>query len=63
SELYSNISEVKNALEAKKKEDKEFAEDGVAQLRFIYELSEHSERNYNRYPIGRLMNFELLELE
>ncbi|MEM8527617.1 MAG: M14 family zinc carboxypeptidase [Bacteroidota bacterium] len=62
-EILEFNSGIKEELEAKKKEDKDFAKDGIAQLRFIYERSEHSERNYNRYPVGRLMNFELLELE
>ncbi|MEM6698500.1 MAG: M14 family zinc carboxypeptidase, partial [Bacteroidota bacterium] len=62
-EILEYNDSIKEALEAKRKEDEEFAKDAVAQLRFIYERSEHSERNYNRYPVGRLMNFELLELE
>lgn len=62
-EILEYNDEIREALEAKRKEDEEFAKDAVAQLRFIYERSEHAERNHNRYPIGRLMNFELLELE
>jgi len=62
-EILEYNSDIKEALEAKRKEDKDFAKDAIAQLRFIYERSEHAERNYNRYPVGRLMNFELLELE
>ncbi len=52
-EILKNNPEIKIALDKKKKENEEFAENGYAQLMFIYELSEHSEKAYKRYPILR----------
>ncbi len=54
-EILANNPEIKSALEEKKSSDESFAEDGYAQLMFIYNLSEHSEKAYLRYPILRLM--------
>jgi len=54
-EILANNPAIKAALEEKKINDKAFAEDGYAQLLFIYNLSEHREKAYLRYPVLRLM--------
>ena len=53
-ELLNNNKDLKEKLEAKKAEDKEFRESAYAQLRFIYMNSEHWESEFMRYPIYRL---------
>jgi hypothetical protein len=45
---------LKAALEAKRKEDADFANSARAQLNFIYEHSPYYEPTYKLYPIGRL---------
>ena len=52
-EILANNPEIKIALDKKKEDDEDFAENGYAQLMFIYKLSEHSEKAYMRYPIFR----------
>ena len=52
-EILANNPEIKSALEEKKSKDESFADDGYAQLLFIYNLSEHREKAYLRYPIYR----------
>jgi len=52
-EILTKNPEIKIALEKKKVEDEAFSENGYAQLMFIYELSEHKEKAYMRYPILR----------
>jgi hypothetical protein len=47
--------DVKEALEVKKNEDSEFANDGYAQLNFVYEKSPYYEPTYRRYPVGRVI--------
>jgi len=51
--LNSNPS-LKKELEEKRNSDKAFAEDGHAQLEFIYEHSSYSEPEYMRYPVYRI---------
>lgn len=45
---------LKNKFEYKKENDTEFAEDGAAQLRFIYQNSSYHEPEHMRYPAYRL---------
>ncbi|KEO73139.1 M14 family zinc carboxypeptidase [Anditalea andensis] len=45
---------IKAALEKKKSEDDEFASNGPAQLRWVYEHSPWKETAHNRYPIYRI---------
>ncbi len=45
---------LKKQLEAKRKEDPEFAKNAYAQLKFVYENSGHYEPTHNLYPVGRL---------
>ena len=52
-EILANNPGIKTALEKKKSEDEAFSKNGYAQLMFIYELSEHKEKAYLRYPILR----------
>ena len=54
-EILEQHPEIKEALEVKKKEDIEFAQNGYAQLMFIYEHSNHNEKAYMRYPIYRYL--------
>jgi hypothetical protein len=49
-------------LEARKKQDAEFARNGRAQLDFIYRNTPHYEFTHNLYPIGRLMEDTKLPL-
>ena len=46
---------VKEALEAQKAEDTEFAKSSWAQLMFVYQRSPWYEPTHNVYPVGRLM--------
>lgn len=45
---------LKQQLEAKRKEDPEFAKSAYAQLKFVYENSGHYEPTHKLYPVGRL---------
>lgn len=45
---------LKADFEAKKKSDKDFAEDAKAQLNWIYQHSPYYEEGYKRYPVTRL---------
>jgi hypothetical protein len=45
---------IREALEKRKKEDPEFAKDGGAQLRWVFENSPWKEKAHNRYPIFRI---------
>lgn len=54
-EYLENDPELKALLDKKKSEDADFAKDGNAQLRFVYEHSPHYEKTYKRYPVGRLL--------
>lgn len=47
--------DLKNKLEEKKKTDGKFAENGSAQLDFIYKHSPYYEPGHNRYPVYRLI--------
>ncbi len=47
--------EIKKKLDQKKKEDTEFAENGYAQLNFVYERSPYYEPTFMRYPVGRVI--------
>ncbi len=53
-EILNSNPELKIEFEQKRGTDKEFAENHYAQLRFIYENSEYSEKTYKRYPIARI---------
>ncbi len=52
-EVLANNPKIKSDFEEKKANDESFAKDGYAQLLFIYNLSEHREKAYLRYPILR----------
>ncbi|QRR01681.1 M14 family metallopeptidase [Dyadobacter sandarakinus] len=54
-ELLDKRPALKQELEAKRQSDTTFAKDGNAQLAYIYEHSEYSEKEYMRYPVFRLM--------
>ena len=53
-EILKKNSKLKKAFEEKKKDDKEFADNARAQLRYIYERSPHFEKQYMHYPIVRM---------
>jgi hypothetical protein len=55
-ELLKKSPELKAKLEEKKKSDPDFAKSGDVQLNFIYENSPFAEKEYQRYPVFRLMN-------
>jgi len=46
--------DIRETLERKKNEDEQFAADGAAQLRWVYEQSPYKEAAHNRYPIYRI---------
>ena len=54
-ELLAENPDLKAALEEKKKKDVDFAKNGYAQLRFIYERSPYFEATYRRYPVVRIL--------
>ncbi len=45
---------LKAEFEKKKSEDQKFAEDGAAQLNWVYRNSEYFEKSYLRYPVYRI---------
>ncbi len=53
-EFLKSHPEVKEALEAKKKEDARFAKNARAQLDFVYKRSPYYEITHMLYPVGRL---------
>ena len=52
-EILEKNPNLKAELETKRFEDEKFAKSAYAQLMFIYERSELSEKTYKRYPVGR----------
>lgn len=55
--------ELRRQLEARKKQDPDFAKDARAQLDFIYRNSPHYEYTHQMYPVGRLMQDVKLPLQ
>lgn len=55
-EIIKNDPELKEELETRKKSDTAFAENGYAQLKFIYQHSDYAEKAYMRYPVYRLLS-------
>jgi type IV secretory pathway VirD2 relaxase len=49
-----NNKALKTAFEMKKATDAKFAEDGAAQLEWVYKNSEYYEGSVNQYPIYRI---------
>lgn len=57
SELLKNNEDLRKRFNDKKASDKKFAEDGAAQLDWVYKNSEYFEaKTYRRYPIYRILN-------
>jgi len=54
-EILNNNKALRDKLEAKKADDKEFRESAYAQLRFVYMNSEHWEASFMRYPVYRVV--------
>jgi len=54
-ELLEKSPELKKKLDEKKKSDSEFAKNGDAQLNFIYDNSPYAEKEYQRYPVFRVL--------
>ncbi|WP_040495723.1 M14 family metallopeptidase [Fulvivirga imtechensis] len=54
-DLLQNDPELKQAFEAKKKENKEFSESWYAQLDFIFKRSPYYENAHLQYPVYRLV--------
>jgi len=55
-ELLRNDPALRQQLADKRAADKAFAENGNAQLEFIYERTPYFEKTFNRYPVYRLEN-------
>jgi murein tripeptide amidase MpaA len=53
-DLLKNDPGLKRAFEKRRREDPDFAGNGYAQLRYIYERSPWAESTYMRYPVYRL---------
>jgi hypothetical protein len=53
-QLLRENDQLRNDLEAKKKSDPNFAQDGRAQLDFVYKRSKYYESSHRRYPVYRL---------
>jgi hypothetical protein len=54
-ELLRNNKSLKTAFEMKKAVEKDFAENGAAQLEWVYKNSEYYEGTVNQYPIYRIL--------
>ncbi|AZI21659.1 hypothetical protein EIH07_00685 [Chryseobacterium taklimakanense] len=54
-EILENNPKLREGLEKKKAEDQKFAEDGRAQLDWVYRNSEYYEKTHMRYPIFRIL--------
>ncbi|MBL4754799.1 MAG: hypothetical protein JKY52_14540 [Flavobacteriales bacterium] len=61
-ELLKENPEIKTALDTKVKSDTSFANNGRAQLQFVYERSPYYEKTRNRYPVGRVVKSIALPL-
>jgi len=57
-EILNQNPRLREMLEQMKNEDKEFANNGRAQLNYIYRHSEHYEKTHNRYPVARVLKSE-----
>lgn len=62
-ELLKKNPKLKAALETKKATDSTFAKNPAAQLDFVYKNSDYYEKTHNRYPIGRLISAQELDLK
>jgi hypothetical protein len=54
--LLEKLPDLNKKLDEKKKSDPEFAKNGDAQLNFIYDNSPYAEKEYQRYPVFRVLN-------
>ncbi|MBX0333272.1 hypothetical protein K3G39_08475 [Pontibacter sp. HSC-14F20] len=54
-EILKKNPDLRKQLEARKKQDPEFAKNARAQLDFVYRNSPHYEPTHQMYPVGRLM--------
>ena len=59
--LLAENPKLKAALEAKKREEEAFAKDARAQLNFIYQRSPYYEKTHQVYPVGRIMQLEVMK--
>ncbi len=57
-EILADNPTLKAELEARKKTDIDFAENGYAQLMFVYQRSPYFEDTYRRYPVVRVLEKE-----
>jgi len=57
-EILQKNPNIKTALEEKRKNDKDFADNAYAQLEFVYQKSKHYEPTHKRYPVIRVMNMK-----
>lgn len=54
-DILDNNPELRAKFDEKKKSDKKFANDGRAQLDFVYKNSPYYEPTHNVYPVARLL--------
>jgi hypothetical protein len=62
-QLLKDHPELKDKLEAEKAKDPAFAKNGAAQLEFVYRNSEYYEKTHMRYPIGRLVDEQKINVK
>ncbi|MEY3843019.1 MAG: hypothetical protein RIR80_590, partial [Bacteroidota bacterium] len=55
-EILKTDTALNNLLQSKVKSDSKFANNGAAQLDFVYQHSPYFEKSYLRYPIYRIEN-------
>ncbi len=62
-DLLKDDPNLKSEFEQQKKDDPDFAKNGEAQLRFIYNHSQYFETSFKRYPVARVMQETNLPVE
>ncbi len=55
-EILKNDPKLKTQLDEKRKSDKNFASNHMAQMSFIYHNSPYYEKSHNRYPVARVLH-------
>jgi hypothetical protein len=62
-DLLKDDPNLKSEFEQQKKDDPDFAKNGEAQLRFIYNHSQYFETSFKKYPVARVMQETNLPVE
>ncbi|MEI6817647.1 MAG: M14 family metallopeptidase [Bacteroidota bacterium] len=62
-DLLKNDKTLRDSLDAAKKKDAKLANDGRAQLDWLYHHSKYYEKTHNLYPVGKVMEYVKLPLD